>query len=168
VLLIIDEAQNLNAEVLENIRMLSNLETGQGKPLQILLVGPPDLWRRVNQPNLQQLGQRVTVVCPLGRLTPSETRESITHRLHVVGSQGRQLFTCSALRQIQRQSMGNPRLINVICDEAKLYCFIKGKPRVTRKMIKLGVGLRRVPRRAYDTARSRMRTTRAAIASTFT
>jgi hypothetical protein len=155
VLLIIDEAQNLSSPVLENIRMLSNLETDRGKPLQILLVGQPGLWEKVNQPALQQLGQRVTVVCHLSSLTRRETRDYIGHRLLVAGSQGRQVFTRAALRQVHRQSMGNPRLINVICDEALLYSFIKGKSQVTKRMIKLGVRLRRVSRKLSGEATGR-------------
>jgi type II secretory pathway predicted ATPase ExeA len=160
VLLIIDEAQNLSSAVLENIRMLSNLETDRGKPLQILLVGQPNLWRKVNQPQLQQLGQRVTVVNHLGRLTRRETAEYVSHRLRVAGSQGRQLFTRAALRQVYRQSMGNPRLINVICDESLLYSFLKKKPRVTRKMVRLGVRLRQAPRQASGRVHGRIRTAR--------
>jgi general secretion pathway protein A len=146
VLLIIDEAQNLSTALLEDIRMLSNLETDRGKPLQILLVGQPDLWNKVNQPALQQLGQRVTVVCHLGILTQRETMEYITHRLQVAGCEGRQLFTRAALRQVHRQAMGNPRLINVICDEALLYGFVKEKARITSRIIRRGVRLRRMPR----------------------
>jgi general secretion pathway protein A len=161
VLLIIDEAQNLNSAVLEDIRMLSNLETDRGKPLQILLVGQPDLWRKVNQPELQQLGQRITVICHLGSLTPRETCDYITHRLCVAGRQGGQLFTRSALRQVHRRSMGNPRLINVICDEALLYGFMKRKQQVSRWMITSGIRLRRLPQQAAAGTGRRMQPTRA-------
>jgi type II secretory pathway predicted ATPase ExeA len=82
---------------------------------------------------LQQLGQRVTVICHLGALTRRETSEYVGHRLRVAGSQGRQIFTRAALRRIHRHSRGNPRLINVICDEAMLYGFIKKQQRVTSR-----------------------------------
>jgi general secretion pathway protein A len=157
VLLIIDEAQNLSMTVLEDIRMLSNLETDRGKPLQILLVGQPGLWNKVNQPALQQLGQRVTVVCHLGVLTQNETVEYIAHRLRMAGSEGRRVFTRAALRQVHRQAMGNPRLINVICDEAMLCGFVKEKTYVTSRMVRRSVRLRRVPRRVASGTRRSLR-----------
>lgn len=119
VVLIIDEAQHLSPAVLEHIRMLSNLETARSKLLQIILVGQPELGKRLGHPGLRQLRQRIGLVVELKPLTFDETAEYVGHRLAVAGQRQR-LFTKSALRKIYHASGGIPRLINVICDQALL------------------------------------------------
>jgi general secretion pathway protein A len=115
--LIIDEAQNLSAEVLESIRLLSNFETTKDKLLQILLVGQPELTERLNSPELRQLKQRVTLRHHLRPLSLSECHEYIVNRVKQAGSTER-IFLPKAVEAVHRYSGGIPRLINVICDNA--------------------------------------------------
>ncbi len=125
--LIIDEAQNLRPGELEQVRLLSNLETEKAKLLQIVLVGQPELSQRLELYNLRQLRQRVMVryhILPLERL---EIGEYINHRLDVSGSDGRIKFSDSAFDEIYNFSKGTPRLINFICDRALLAGFVMGK-----------------------------------------
>jgi len=119
VILIIDEAQNLADEVLEQLRLLTNLETSEKKLLQLILLGQPELRQRLALPNLRQLAQRVTARFHLRPLSSKETEVYIKHRLHVAGYRG-ELFSRAALKCIYSESRGVPRLINVICDRAML------------------------------------------------
>src|SRR6267142_4871000 len=117
--LIIDESQNLSAEVLESIRLLSNFETPKDKLLQILLVGQPELNERLNTPQLRQLKQRVTLRHHLRPLSLSECQEYIANRLKQAGgNQG--VFTPKAIESVHQYSGGIPRLINVICDNTMI------------------------------------------------
>lgn len=118
-ILIIDEAQNLADEVLEQLRLLTNLETSEKKLLQLILLGQPELKDKLNQDNLRQLAQRVTARFHLQPLTAEETTAYIKHRLHVAGFRG-DLFSTAALKCIHNKSRGVPRLVNVICDRAML------------------------------------------------
>ena len=118
--LIIDEAQNLDMEVLEHIRLLSNLETDTEKLLQIILIGQPEFRQMLEQPQLLQLNQRVTVRYHLSPLTREETDAYVRHRLNVAGAEDKIDITPDALKKIHRYSKGVPRLINVICDRALL------------------------------------------------
>jgi type II secretory pathway predicted ATPase ExeA len=120
--LIIDEAQNLAADVLESIRLLSNFETTKDKLLQILLVGQPELNDRLNTSQLRQLKQRVTLRHHLRPLSLSECHEYISSRLKLAGGNPN-LFTPKAVAEIQRYSGGVPRLINVICDNAMINAY---------------------------------------------
>lgn len=120
VVLIIDEAQHLSPEVLEEVRMLSNLETARGKLLQILLVGQPELGSLLGRPELRQIRQRIGLVAELKPLTHKETVQYVSHRLAVAGRARQRIFTRRALRLIYNASGGIPRLINVICDKALL------------------------------------------------
>ena len=120
--LMIDEAQNLRPEVLEQIRLLTNLETHKHKLLQIFLVGQPELRTLLQQRGLRQLDQRITARYHLLPLSAGETSDYIAHRLAVAGVQ-RRLFTKSAVRRIYRLSNGVPRLINILCDRALLGAF---------------------------------------------
>jgi general secretion pathway protein A len=125
ILLIIDEAQNLSFEVLEQIRLLSNLETDKQKLLQILLMGQPELKDVLKRPELRQLRQRVLVHYELNQLTRTDLAHYVQHRLTRSGSQGRPYFTKWALRAIFGYSKGIPRIINNLCDKALLAAFIR-------------------------------------------
>lgn len=124
VVLFIDEAQDLSAELLEQVRLLSNLETDQRKLLQIALIGQPELRDKLNQRGLRQLRQRITVRYHLEPLSSSETADYIDYRLHVAGANSRPTFTRWALRRIHRYSGGIPRLINAVCDKTLLCGFV--------------------------------------------
>jgi len=134
--LVIDEAQNLTSDVLEQIRLLSNLETATDKLIQIVLVGQPELGRNLDRPELRQLNQRITVRYHLGRLDYSDSCAYIRHRLQVAGCEDPGLFTPAALKQIFRLSGGLPRLINVICDRACLVAFTEGQARIDRRAVR--------------------------------
>jgi general secretion pathway protein A len=117
--LIIDEAQNLGTEVLEQVRLLTNLETAKQKLLQVILIGQPELVTALERPELRQLAQRITARYHLNSLSPWETSAYIAHRLEVAGRR-ETIFRPSAIREVHRLSGGVPRLINVICDRALL------------------------------------------------
>ncbi len=117
---IFDEAQHLSAEFLEQIRVLSNLETDQEKLIQIVLVGQPELLDKIRTPQMAQLDQRVSIRCTLTDLDEQETDRYIHHRLNVAGARGQIRFTPKAVTEIYRASHGVPRLINLICDRALL------------------------------------------------
>lgn len=134
--LIIDEAQNLSAPVLEQIRILSNLETEKEKLLQIVLVGQVELRDRLKQPKLRQLDQRITVRYHIEPLNPVEVPKYIYHRLAVAGSEGKISFSGSALKKIGNQfSRGIPRLINKICDRALLSGYTHQTYQISTKMV---------------------------------
>ncbi|HTR76945.1 MAG TPA: AAA family ATPase [Gemmatimonadaceae bacterium] len=117
---IFDEAQHLSAEFLEQIRVLSNLETDQEKLLQIILVGQPELLDRIRSPGMAQLNQRVSIRCALSDLDRQESDRYIHHRLNVAGARGQVRFSTRAVRDIFAAAQGVPRLINLICDRALL------------------------------------------------
>ncbi len=135
VVLIIDEAQHLSSTVLEELRLLSNLETARSKLIQIVLVGQPELARKLARPGLRQLRQRVVLVASLRPLTYRETVQYVAHRLQVAGHRGGRLFTRPALRRVYKGSGGIPRLINVICDKALLLGYGADARRITRRLI---------------------------------
>jgi type II secretory pathway predicted ATPase ExeA len=114
-ILAIDEAQNLGPEVLETIRLLSNFETSRGKMLQILLIGQPQLARKLATPEMEQLQQRISVFARLQPFAPDEIPHYIAHRLQVAGYQGGQLFSTGAVQLIAQHSHGIPRKINSLC-----------------------------------------------------
>jgi general secretion pathway protein A len=119
-LLIMDEAQNLSAEMLEEIRLLSNLETPSSKLLQIMLVGQPELAEKLARPELRQLRQRIVLRHSLRPFTEQELHHYIDERLRLAGYTGKALFENGALRELYRVTGGIPRLINVVCDGALL------------------------------------------------
>lgn len=131
IVLIIDEAQNLSFEVLEQIRLLSNLETDSQKLLQVVLMGQPELKDRLKEPRLRQLKQRILVYYDLPPLNFADTAAYIHHRLALAGGHGRPRFTRAALRSVYRNSKGIPRLVNNICDRALLSAYIKNADDVT-------------------------------------
>lgn len=126
VALIIDEAQNLNERQLEQVRLLSNLETEKEKLLQIILVGQPELGEKLKLSTLRQLNQRVTVRYHILPLDKSELQSYILHRLKVAGATEKLAFTNEAIEEIYLYSGGTPRLVNIICDRALLAGFVQG------------------------------------------
>jgi len=133
--LIIDEAQDLTNVLLEQVRLLSNLETDDRKLLQIVLMGQPELRDRLNQHELRQLRQRITVRYHLRALKYSEVGQYIHHRIHVSGGKGPPYFTAPALWRVHRYSKGVPRLINALCDKCLLAGFVHGRDRIDFKMV---------------------------------
>jgi len=123
VLLLIDEAQNLEREALEQVRLLSNLETDTTKLIQIILLGQPELDALLESAELRQLRQRINVRWRLGPLSSTETRDYVRHRLRVAAGGAREIFSELALREIHRSSGGIPRVINRICDRSLLAGF---------------------------------------------
>ena len=134
-MLIIDEAQDLTDELLEQVRLLSNLETDNRKLLQIILFGQPELRERLNNPSLRQLRQRITVRYHLPPLTRPEVIRYVQHRLHVSGGNGTPCFTRPALWRVHRYSGGIPRLINAVCDKALLAGYVQQKERINFGMV---------------------------------
>jgi len=135
VVLVIDEAQNLQPAVLEQIRMLSNLETETDKLIQIVLVGQPELGVMLGRSELRQLNQRITVRYHLRPMDFSDTRAYILHRLEVAGSRGTVTFTSWAIRKIYRYANGYPRLINILCDRSLLVAYTENSRQITRSMV---------------------------------
>jgi general secretion pathway protein A len=139
VLLIIDEAQNLSTETLEQLRLLSNLETETSKMLQIVLLGQPELDQKLAAQNLRQLRQRISVWSHLGPMNADETSEYVRHRLHVAG-QERPIFTDRALRSVHHLSGGVPRLINLICDRSLLAGYADQQAQIGRRIVMRAAG----------------------------
>jgi general secretion pathway protein A len=132
--LIIDEAQNLGAEALEEVRLLTNLETTREKLLQIILIGQPELRSLLAREDLRQLSQRITARYHLEPIQRAETAAYIRHRLQVCGAR-EPLFSEAAIDLVQKLSTGVPRLINVICDRAMLGGFVEGKRRIEAAVV---------------------------------
>ncbi len=135
IVLIIDEAQNLTPKVLEEVRMLSNLETEKEKLIQIILVGQPQLKKKLLDVRLEQFKQRIAVYYHISSLNRAETQEYIAHRLRLVSSNGYGIFTSGALDLIHQYSGGIPRLINLICDSALLTGFIYDRKSISEEII---------------------------------
>ena len=134
-LLIIDEAQNLPRQVLEQIRILSNLETDKEKLLQIVLVGQLNLKDLLRSPDLRQLDQRVSIRYELKPLTREETSAYIAHRLTIAGGGSIVSFAPKALDQVHRYTSGIPRLINLVCDRALLGGYSARTNRITPEIV---------------------------------
>ena len=135
VVLVIDEAQNLNITSLEEVRMLSNLETEKEKLIQIILMGQPELRQKLSLPALTQLRQRVVVYYHLKPLGFSDMIKYIHHRLKISGANGECVFTPSALSKIYNCSKGTPRKINTVCDRSLLTGFIRGKKIISEDIV---------------------------------
>ena len=129
-ILIIDEAQNLSPDVLEQLRLLTNLETNERKLLQIVLIGQPELRAMLARPGLEQLSQRIVARFHLGPLDEADTTRYIEHRLNIAGSTGPVPFTARALRRIHQLSGGVPRRINLLCGRALLGAYAEGARKV--------------------------------------
>lgn len=128
VALFLDEAQDLEPEVLEQIRLLNNLETDQHKLLQIILAGQPELENRLARGDLRQLRQRIIVKAHLQALSEEETAQYVAHRLHVAGGRGNGIFDPRAIRLVHRHAKGIPRVINTIADNAMLAGYVVRNP----------------------------------------
>jgi general secretion pathway protein A len=133
--LIIDEAQDLTEDLLEQVRLLSNLETDNRKLLQIVLLGQPELRDRLNSHRLRQLRQRITVRYHLMPLSVGEVGQYVNHRLQTSGANGTPSFTTPALWRVHRYSGGIPRLVNAVCDKALLAGFVQGREQIDFGMI---------------------------------
>lgn len=139
VVVIVDEAQNLSPETLEQVRLLTNLETASHKLLQIILIGQPELREVLGRMELRQLAQRVTGRYHLDPLSKVETASYVLHRLKVAGANG-EIFTAAALREVHRLSTGIPRIINVISDRALLGAFTQETHRVGPALVRNAAG----------------------------
>ncbi|MBI2732467.1 MAG: AAA family ATPase [Aquabacterium sp.] len=133
--LIIDEAQNLSPDVLEQLRLLTNLETSERKLLQIMLIGQPELRTMLARPELEQLAQRVIAHFHLEALSEEETGQYIQHRLSVGGLKRGRLFDSRAVRRIHQLTGGVPRRINLLCDRALLGAYVENKAKVDRQIV---------------------------------
>lgn len=134
-IVIVDEAQNLSTESLEEIRLLSNLEFDSFKLLQIILVGQPELRQVLSQPNLRQLRQRISISCHLGPLSREETKDYIYHRLGIAGNRKALIFNSEVIDLIFEFSSGGPRLINVICDFLLLSSFVEERHEISEELV---------------------------------
>src|SRR5207244_1274815 len=133
--LIIDEAQNLSPRVLEEVRLLTNLETTKEKLLQVILIGQPELAEHLARRNMRQLAQRVTARYHLRPFTEEETQRYVLHRMEIAG-QRQPIFTKPAVRAAHRLSRGVPRLLNTICDRALLGAYATGQTRVKEAIVR--------------------------------
>ncbi|MEM8982046.1 MAG: AAA family ATPase [Pseudomonadota bacterium] len=133
-ILVVDEAQLLSVDVLEQVRMLTNLETARQKLLQIILIGQPELRELLARNDLRQLAQRITARYHLEPLTSTEVGQYIDHRLKVAGALG-DLFIPAAKREVYKRSRGIPRLVNVLCDRALLGAYVREQPKVTARLV---------------------------------
>ncbi|MDH4320790.1 MAG: AAA family ATPase, partial [Desulfobulbaceae bacterium] len=139
VLLLVDEAQNLGKDVLEQLRLLSNLETTRDKLLQIILVGQPELAEMLASHELRQLGQRITLSCRLSALTLTETEEYVLHRIAVAALRPGLKFDQAAIRRIHRYAAGVPRLINIAADRALLIAYGLNSHVITEEIVKSAI-----------------------------
>jgi len=135
VILFIDEAQGLNAELLEEVRLLSNLETSKSKLLQIVLVGQPELNKTLLQPEFRQLKQRINLWYHLRPLSEKETKEYVGKRLKIAGAV-EPIFTKKAIKEVYRRSGGIPRLINILCDNSLLSGYALERKNIDQKIVK--------------------------------
>ena len=137
--LIIDEAQNLTNELLEQVRLLSNLETEDRKLLQIVLMGQPELRDRLDDPSVRQLRQRITVRYHLSPLKRGELGKYVEHRLTVSGAKHAPVFTSLALWRVFCYSQGIPRLVNAVCDKSLLAGFVQQRQRISYSVVNRAV-----------------------------
>jgi len=146
VALLIDEAQDLSPQVMEQVRLLSNLETDQHKLIQIVLCGQPELKKRLARPDLRQLRQRITVRYHIPPLTEEDTLLYIMHRLWVAGGDGSVSFDRGAVREIHRYSKGTPRVINAVCDNALLAGYVARRRTINARCAKRAIDQLEGPR----------------------
>lgn len=139
VALLIDEAQDLSPQVMEQVRLLSNLETDQHKLIQIVLCGQPELKKRLSRPDLRQLKQRITVRYDIPPLSMEETGEYIRHRLTIAGADGHIVFDAGAVREVFKYSKGCPRLANAVCDHTLLAGYVARTTRLDAHCVKRAI-----------------------------
>jgi len=163
-ILIVDEAQNLPPQILEQIRILSNLETDKEKLLQIVLVGQPGLCTTLRTPELRQLAQRVSITYELRPLTPDEVAAYVVHRLTVAGGGASVVFRPRALRAIHQLSQGIPRVVNLLCDRALLAGFAARTHVIDAGIVKTASRSLELPRAAQCAPVRRTRPRRRAAA----
>jgi type II secretory pathway predicted ATPase ExeA len=132
VIILIDDAQTMTLDGLENLRLLSNLETDKKKLLQLVLVGQQELLQILSRPELRQLKQRIAICCQLDRITNTELQSYISHRLFVAGDKGQIHFSPRAIRKIFNASLGIPRLINIICDYTLTAGYVSNSPKIRK------------------------------------
>lgn len=135
VVLILDEAQNLSVKALEEIRLISNMETDTQKLVQIIFLGQPELRDKINRPELEQLRQRISLRYHLRSLDKKEVRPYIEHRLRIAGDDGQVKFTKGAVDALYKFSRGTPRLINVVCDQALLTGYLRDTRKIDQTII---------------------------------
>jgi len=139
VALFIDEAQDLSPQVMEQVRLLSNLETDQNKLIQIVLCGQPELQKRLERPDLRQLRQRITVRYCIPPLSLEDTTMYIRHRLVVAGSDGSIFFEPDAVRDVHRYARGTPRLVNAVCDNTLLAGYVEQTHTITASCVRQAI-----------------------------
>ena len=133
--LIVDEAQNLTYPVMEEIRLLTNLETSTDKLLQVVLSGQPELEEKLRLPQLRQLRQRITLRCKTTPLTQEQTRDYIGERLRIAGATGEPIFGKEAVEAVHLYSLGIPRVVNLLCEHSLVNSFVEQKRQVTAKIV---------------------------------
>lgn len=133
--LIVDEAQNLSSEMLEEIRLLTNLETSTEKLLQIVLSGQPELEAKLKTAELRQLRQRITLRCHTYPLSDEQTSSYIERRLRVAGASGTEIFSPAAIETISRCSGGIPRIVNLLCEHSLINAFVEQKVPITAEIV---------------------------------
>src|SRR6202795_4338196 len=139
IIVLVDEAQNLSIDVLEQVRLLTNLETPTQKLLQIILIGQPELRELLDRTDLRQLAQRITGRYHLKPLSREETKSYVRHRLRVAGASG-EIFTPAALSEVHRLSLGIPRVINVVCDRSLLGAYTQDSRTITAALLRRAAG----------------------------
>jgi len=135
VVLIIDEAQNLTYPVLEEIRLLTNLETSTEKLLQIVLSGQPELEEKLKLPQLRQLRQRIMLRCKTSALSKTQTQEYIAERLRIAGAAGEPIFSAQAIDAVHIYSLGIPRVINLLCEHSLVNAFVEQQRPIEAKIV---------------------------------
>ncbi|OGI49174.1 MAG: AAA family ATPase [Candidatus Muproteobacteria bacterium RBG_16_65_34] len=139
VVVCLDEAQAMPLETLESLRLLTNLETGRRKLLQVVLFGQPELDARLSEPSVRQLKQRITFACVLRPFVREETEFYLAHRLGVAGYRGPRLFSRAAVGRLHRAARGVPRLINILAHKAMLAAFGEGEPAAVVRHVRLAI-----------------------------
>jgi len=137
--LIIDEAQDMSVELLETVRLLSNLETNSHKLIQIVLAGQPELRTMLRSPSLRQLAQRITIRYHLSSMSRGDTAEYLKHRLSVAGGGGQLHFDDDAVNEIYEFTCGTPRLINAVGDKALLAGYVSGSDAIDNEIVRLAI-----------------------------
>lgn len=140
VILLIDEAQALDPDLLEEVRLLTNLETPRSKLLQVILLGQPELDRTLADPNFRQLKQRISVRYRIAPLSKIDTKAYVRHRLRAAGARNPELFDAAALNAVYKYSKGIPRLINIVCDNALLTGYATEKKMIGKDIIMEVIG----------------------------